>query len=182
MRLHLPKLLRVALLATFLTPTVKGVTLTTADIVTPTTGGDSYLDVGTDNTTDTWAGDLIVGDTADSQGDVDKVGTFDSNWSFISPDGGKTNTKITSSLKVTGTLTLQGNGKVVLGGQYKGASSYTGLEATEAIIVKGGSLTATKIVTNDLTVDNGTVSTNTANCTSGNGYAPGPKQSYIKTA
>ena len=75
---------------------------------------------------------------------------------------------------------MQGSGKVVLGGQYNGGGSYTGLEATESITVTGGTLTSTKIVTKNLNVSGGTVSTSTGNCTSGNSYAAGPKQSYIK--
>lgn len=179
MKLHLPKILRVAVLATFALPAM-GAALSSSDITTPVAGGDSYLNVGMENTTDTWSGDMVVGDTAGTQGDVDKVGAFNDSWGFITPNGGKTNTSITSGLKISGSLTLQGSGKIVLGGQYKGASSYTGLEAVEAINVTGGSLTATKIITKNLTVSGGSVSTSTGNCTSGNGYAGGPKQSYIK--
>ena len=179
MKLHLPKILRVAVLATFALPAM-GAALSSSDIATPVAGGDSYLNVGMENSTDTWSGDMVVGDTAETQGDVDKVGAFDDSWGFITPNGGKTNTSITSGLKISGSLTLQGSGKIVLGGQYKGGSSYTGLEAAEAINVTGGSLTATKIITKNLTVSGGSVSTSTANCTSGNGYAAGPKQSYIK--
>ncbi len=179
MKLHLPKLLRSALLAVFVAPAM-AVTLTTENIQTPVEGGSSYLNVGMENATDTWNGDLVVGDTADSAGDVDNVGAFNDSWGWVTPDGGKTNTNITSGLKVSGNLTVQGSGKVVLGGQYKGGGSYTGLEATESITVTGGTLTSTKIVTKNLNVSGGTVSTSTANCTSGNGYAAGPKQSYIK--
>ena len=179
MKLHLPKILRVAVLATFALPAM-GAALSSSDIVTPEEGGDSYLNVGMENTTDTWSGDMVVGDTAGTQGDVDKVGAFNASWGFITPNGGKTNTSITSGLKISGSLTLQGSGKIVLGGQYKGGSSYTGLEAGEAIKVTGGSLTATKIITKNLTVSGGSVSTSTGNCTSGNGFAGGAKQSYIK--
>ena len=179
MKLHLPKLLRSALLAVFVAPAM-AVTLNTENIQTPVEGGSSYLNVGMENATDTWNGDLVVGDTADSAGDVDNVGAFNDSWGWVTPDGGKTNTTITSGLKVSGNLTVQGSGKVVLGGQYKGGGSYTGLEATESITVTGGTLTSTKIVTKNLNVSGGTVSTSTGNCTSGNSYAAGPKQSYIK--
>lgn len=179
MKLHLPKILRVAVLATFALPAM-GAALSSSDIATPVAGGDSYLNVGMENATDTWSGDMVVGDTAGTQGDVDKVGAFNDSWGFITPDGGKTNTSITSGLKISGSLTLQGSGKILLGGQYKGGTSYTGLEAGEAINVTGGSLTATKIITKNLTVSSGSVSTSTGNCTSGNSYAGGPKQSYIK--
>lgn len=179
MRLHLPKLLRLSLLSTFVMP-VMGAALSSSDIKTPVEGGDSYLNVGMENTTDAWTGDLVVGDKNDAQGNVDKVGAFNDSWEFITPNGSNNNTTITSGLKITGNLTLQGSGKIVLGGQYKGGGSYTGLEATESITVTGGSLTSTKIVTKSLNVSGGTVSTSTGNCTSGNGYAGGPKQSYIK--
>lgn len=156
---------------------VMGETLTSDNIVTPVEGGDSYLNVGTNYATDTWSGDFVVGDTAETQGDVDKVGAFNDSWGFVTPNG---KTTITSTLKVNGALTVQGGGKVVLGGQY--SSYYTGLEATGGITVTGGSLTSTKIITTDLNVSGGTVSTSTGNCTSGNGYAGGPKQSNIKNS
>lgn len=180
MKLHLPKALIVALVVGVALPAMAA-TLTSEDIATPVENGPSYLDVGTENTTDTWEGDLIVGDTDEKSGTVDYVGAFNDSWGFVSPNGGKTNTTITSGLKVKGNLTVQGNGKLVLGGQYKGGASYTGLEATDSIMVTGGSLTATKIKTKDLTVAGGTVSTSTSNCTSGNSYATTgtAKQSYI---
>ena len=168
-------------MATFTMP-VMGAALTTDNIVTPVEGGASYLNVGMENATDTWAGDLVIGDTTGSTGDVDNVGAFNESWGWVTPNGGKTNTTVTSGLKVTGNITVQGSGKVVLGGQYKGAASYLGLEATEKITVTGGSLTSAKIVAKDLEVSGGTVSTSTSNCTSGNGYAGGPKQSYIKNS
>lgn len=185
MKLHLPKMLRVAVMATFAIP-VMGATLTSNNIVTPVEGGASYLNVGMENETDTWAGDLTIGDTADSAGDVDNVGAFNDSWGWITPNGGKTNTTITSGLKVTGNVTVQGAGKIVLGGQYKGGSSYTGLEATGGITVTGGTLTSTKITTTDLNVSGGTVSTSTGNCTSGNSVGTLSwylaKKSYIKNS
>ncbi|MBE6419359.1 MAG: hypothetical protein E7031_04435 [Akkermansiaceae bacterium] len=180
MKLHLPKLLCVAVMAAFAIPAM-GASLTADDIVTPTEGGNSYLNVGMENSTDTWAGNLVIGDTSTSTGDVDYVGAFNDSWGWVTPNGGKTNTTITSGLKVTGSLTVQGNGKVELGGQYMGGN-YTGLEATDGISVTGGNLTSAKIVTTDLNVSGGTISTSTANCTSGNSYAGGPKQSYIKNS
>ncbi|MDO5465179.1 MAG: PEP-CTERM sorting domain-containing protein [Akkermansia sp.] len=184
MKLHLPKLLYAALLGVFALP-VMGATFTSADIVTPTEGGSSYLNVGMENSTDTWSGDLTVGDTDSAQGDVDYVGAFNESWGWVTPDGGKTNTTITSGLKVSGSLTVQG-GKILLGGQYEGGSSYTGLEATGGISVTGGVLTATKITTTDLTVSGGTVSTSTGNCTSGNASGTSAwylaKKSYIKNS
>ncbi len=183
MKLHLPKLLCVALMGVLALPAM-GDTLTTDNIATPVEGGASYLNVGMENATDTWSGDLVVGDTAEAQGDVDYVGAFNESWGWVTPDGGKTNVTITSGLKVSGALTVQGAGKIVLGGQYQGGSSYTGLETTGGITVTGGTLTSTKITTTDLNVSGGTVSTSTSNCTSGNSYAgsSSAKQSYIKNS
>ena len=181
MKLHLPKALLTAALCAVALPAM-GATLTTSNIVTPVEGGSSYLNVGMENATDNWNGNLTIGDTETSQGDVDYVGAFTESWGWVTPNGGSGNTTITSGLKVAGSLTVQGNGKVVLGGQYNGGSSYTGLETTGGITVTGGSLTATKIITTDLVVSGGTVSTNTSKCTSGNSYVGGAKQSYIKNS
>lgn len=181
MKLQLPKNLLVAVLCC-ITATAYGVTFDASSVVTPVEGGKSYLNVGMENATDTWSGDLVVGDTDTTQGDVDYVGAFTESWGWVTPNGGNSNTTITSGLKVNGSLTVQESGKIVLGGQYNGGSSYLGLEATAGITVAGGSLTATKIITTDLTITKGTVSTNTSNCTGGNSYAGGAKQSYIKNS
>lgn len=155
-----------------------GDTLTSDNVVTPEGKTDSYLNVGTGSSTHTWTGDLVVGDTETTQGDVDKIGAFNDAWNFQTPDG---KTLYTNNFKVTGNLTVQGsNGQIILGGQ--SGSSYTGLQVGGTVTVDAGTLTATKIITNDLVVNGGTVSTNTGNCTSGNGYAGGPKQSYIKNS
>ena len=189
MKLHLPKLLRVALIAAVMgMPSAYSATLTkdniaypNDDITTPGKEGAAYLDVGKEKATDTWTGDLVVGDTDTTQGDVDYVGTFDSSWNFITPQGGKDNTTITSTLKVTGSLTLQGSGQIMLGGQ--NSSNYYGLDVANTLTVTGGTLKSTKIIAGSLVVNDGTISTNTANCTSGNSndYA-GAKQSYIKNS
>lgn len=182
MKLHLPKALLTAALCAVALPAM-GATLTTDNIVTPVEGGNSYLNVGMEYATDTWSGNLTVGDTDTSQGNVDYVGAFTESWGWVTPNGGSSNKTFTSTLKVNGSLTVQGNGKIVLGGQ--SSSNYTGLEATGGITVTGGSLTATKIITTDLVVSGGTVSTSTSNCTSGNGTSyngNGAKQSYIKNS
>ncbi len=208
MKLHLPKLLSVTLMAVYAAPAMA---LSTSDVKHPydnatTTDvkeGNSYLDVGYAETGSynifsdgawkevTWDGNLTVGDTTDEnnnvvQGDVDYVGRFNSDWSFKTLNGGTT---YTNSLNVKGTLKIQGNGKLVLGGQpvknkFGSTDNYQGLTAT-AIEVIGGTLTSTKIITNNLTVSGGNVSTSTSGCTSGSGYTVGnvgPKQSYIKNS
>ena len=105
MKLHLPKLLRVAVIAAVMgSATSFAATLTKDNISYPqddTTTSDvkegiSYLNVGMENATDTWQGNLVVGDLADVQGDVDNVGAFNDSWAFVTPDGGKTNEKINS--------------------------------------------------------------------------------------
>ena len=188
MKLHLPKLLRVALIAAVMgmssaysaTLAVDNIAYPNDDTSTPGKEGAAYLDVGMEMATDTWTGDLVVGDTATTQGDVDYVGTFNSSWAFITPQGGSSNTTITSTLKVTGSLTLQGSGQIMLGGQ--NSSNYYGLDVADTLTVTGGSLKSTKIIAGNLVVNAGTVSTHTANCTSGNSYAGGTKQSYIKNS
>lgn len=161
-----------------------GAVLTSADIVTPVESGNSYLNVGTNNndTTHTWSGDLVIGDTSESTGDVDNVGAFDDNWDWVTPDG--TGSLYTCNLKVEGNVTVQGNGKIVLGGAFS-STHYKGLESTESVTVNGGSLTATKIITNDLVVNGGSVSTHTAGCNNGTfstGVAALLLQSYIKNS
>lgn len=157
-----------------------GAVLTSANVVTPVEGGDSYLNVGTEVDVDTWSGDLVIGDTSESTGDVDNVGAFNDDWDWVAPN----KTVLTSELKVQGNITVQGNGKVVLGG-YFSDTRYMGLEATENITVNGGSLTATKIIANNLVVNGGTVSTHTAGCNNGVssvGVAMPALQSYIKNS
>ncbi len=157
-----------------------GAVLTSANVVTPVEGGDSYLNVGTEVDVDTWSGDLVIGDTSESTGDVDNVGAFNDDWDWVAPN----KTVLTSELKVQGNITVQGNGKVVLGG-YFSDTRYMGLEATENITVNGGSLTATKIIANNLVVNGGTVSTHTTGCNNGVssvGVAMPALQSYIKNS
>lgn len=157
-----------------------GAVLTSANVVTPVEGGDSYLNVGTEVDVDTWSGDFVIGDTSESTGDVDNVGAFNDDWDWVTPD----KTVLTSELKVEGNITVQGNGKVVLGG-YFSDTRYMGLEAKGDITVNGGSLTATKIIANNLVVNGGTVSTHTAGCNNGVssvGVAMTNLQSYIKNS
>lgn len=166
-------------MSAFTLPTM-GAVLTSANVVTPVEGGDSYLNVGTEVDVDTWSGDLVIGDTFESAGDVDNVGAFNADWDWVVPD----RTVLTSELKVSGNITVQGNGKVVLGGYYSD-TRYMGLEATGDITVNGGSLTATKIIANNLVVNGGTVSTHTAGCNNGVSsvnVAITSLQSYIKNS
>ena len=130
--------------------------------------GNTYLDVsyyGAYTEAYNWYGDLVIGSTAESQGYADNVGSFVDNWEWVTP----TESDKTPHLQVHGNLTVQGNGKVVLGGKVVNDNRYTGIEA-EGITVNGGSLTATKILANTLEVKEGTVSTSTAGCQKGQYY------------
>ncbi len=189
MKLHLPKVLLCSLMAVFVSPAMG---LSASDIKSK--DGLDYLEVGKGSLwslswpTETWKGDLTVGDIVENEevvhGNADKVGHF-SDWKFEIPDGNGSD-KYTNSLQVTGTLTVQGSGEVLLGGQPKkplsgNKDNYQGLYA-KAIVVTGGSLTSTVITTESLTVSGGTVKTHTGNCSSGSAYDTGyagPKQSYV---
>lgn len=130
--------------------------------------GNTYLDVfyyGAYTESYNWYGDLVIGSTAESHGYADNVGSFVDNWEWVTP----TESDKTPHLQVHGNLTVQGNGKVVLGGKVVNDNRYTGIEA-EGITVNGGSLTATKILANTLEVKEGTVSTSTAGCQKGQYY------------
>ncbi|MBQ3144861.1 MAG: PEP-CTERM sorting domain-containing protein [Akkermansia sp.] len=145
-----------------------------------------------------WYGDLVIGDSGESSGHVNNVGSFVDNWEWVTPTyeppvygepdewGMVTTVKpavrvFTSNLTVNGNVTVQGNGRVVLGGNYND-TSYLGLEATERITINGGSLTATKITANDLVVTGGTVSTSTIGCNQGSAFYGGYKYSYIQNS
>ncbi len=164
--------------------------------------GNTYLDVfyyeGYDTLKYNWYGDLVIGDSGESTGHVNNVGSFVDNWEWVTPTyeppvygepdewGMVTTVKpavrvFTSNLTVNGNVTVQGNGRVVLGGNYND-TSYLGLEATERITINGGSLTATKITANDLVVTGGTVSTSTIGCNQGSAFYGGYKYSYIQNS
>ncbi|MBQ7022778.1 MAG: hypothetical protein IJN29_04310, partial [Akkermansia sp.] len=186
MKLHLPKPLCAAVLSALAMPAMGDITLTPGNIVTPVEGGDSYLDVGINpnpedgyihNINRIWEGDLVIGDTDSSTGDVDYVGSFDENWDWRLPD----NSNFTNQLKVEGNVTVQGDGKVVLGGWLSNTST-KGLDATGSITVNGGSLTATNLRATDLVVTGGTVSTSTTGCNQGTHSTSivGDALSYIK--
>jgi len=142
--------------------------------------GNTYLDVfyyeGYDTRKYNWYGDLVIGDSGESTGHVDNVGSFVDNWEWVTP----TDSARTPDLHVHGNVTVQGNGKVVLGGKFND-SSYQGIEAT-GITVNGGSLTATKITAADLVVTGGTVSTGTIGCNQGSVFHGGYKYSYIQNS
>lgn len=140
MKLHLPKLLCAAVMVA-MSSVAFGATLSKENVVTPDGSSTSYLQLGTyswSTSKDTWNGNLVVGDYVDEngqtvQGDVDRVGIFDANWAFV-PVG----TKITSDFEVKGDVTINGNGKMVVGGKASG-SKYTGLTANKVTLNGDGS-------------------------------------------
>lgn len=141
--------------------------------------GNTYLDVfyyeGYDTWKYNWHGDLVIGDSGESTGHVDNVGSFVDNWEWVTP----TDSARTPDLHVHGNVTVQGNGKVVLGGKFND-SRYLGIEAT-GITVNGGSLTATTIRAVDLVVTGGAVSTSTPGCSTGS-YQGSLAYSYIQNS
>ncbi|MBE6409288.1 MAG: PEP-CTERM sorting domain-containing protein [Akkermansiaceae bacterium] len=194
MKLHLPKLLSIAVMSALALPTmgadgpekwdpssgVQHSTLLDETKVQTDNAGNTYLDVfyyeGYDTRKYNWYGDLVIGDSGESTGHVDNVGSFVDNWEWVTP----TDSARTPDLHVHGNVTVQGNGKVVLGGKFND-SSYQGIEAT-GITVNGGSLTATKITAADLVVTGGTVSTGTIGCNQGSVFHGGYKYSYIQNS
>ncbi len=142
--------------------------------------GNTYLDVfyyeGYETSKYNWYGDLVIGDSGESKGHVDNVGAFVDNWEWVTP----TASVKTADLNVQGNVTVQGNGKVVLGGNFND-TRYLGIEAT-GITVNGGSLTATKITAKDLVVTGGTVSTSTIGCNQGSAFYGGYNYSYIQNS
>lgn len=151
MKLHLPKLLRVAVIAAAAgISTGYAATLTSNDVQYPKDDqstsdkkeGASYLVVGQYgsfvNSTDKWSGDLVVGqyvndDGEQVRGDADYVGIFDSNWNFV-----PVATKITKDFIVDGDVTINGSSRILLGGK-PSSSTYTGLTAKNVTLNGNGS-------------------------------------------
>lgn len=193
MKLHLPKLLSIAVMSALALPTMgadgpekwdpssgeQHSTLLDESKVQTDNAGNTYLDVfyyeGYDTWKYNWHGDLVIGDSGESTGHVDNVGSFVDNWEWVTP----TDSARTPDLHVHGNVTVQGNGKVVLGGKFND-SRYLGIEAT-GITVNGGSLTATTIRAVDLVVTGGAVSTSTPGCSTGS-YQGSLAYSYIQNS
>lgn len=149
MKLHLPKLLCVAVMAAMALPGM-GATLTDTDIKEPEGKTSSYLEVG-DRTmgTSTWEGDLVVGDSYENgelkqEGDVDYVGHFNSNWGFIEPSA---QTAGSADLTVDGNVTINGNGQIYLGAQV--GSKFYGLTAKKVTLNGNGSTVNLRSVRTD---------------------------------
>lgn len=155
MKLHLPKLLRAAVIAA-----VCGAGITQAAELTYTTDtdGNRLYDVGEAGTTrpssnkTTHQGNLTLNNR-------DTLGIYDNNQlvttelgSYI--DGTKTDI-YTNNLSVSGDITLNDNSKIVLGGQYKITSSkideFTGIFANSVAVNDSATLIAGKSDISNLT-------------------------------
>lgn len=198
MKLHLHKALFAAVLAAFSSEAMAEVTQATlsGDSITISQTGEKYFNLGTctnetDYTNYTWSGNLTVGSTEGSTGIVNKIGAFDSAGEMIQPNG---MTTVTNHLNVTGDVTVQGEGQLVLGGHgRKWATSpgynmgkYMGLEAN-SLTVNGGLVDVTKLSVSVLNVTGGKVNImNTPGCaTLGSGTLGAGKnnnQTHIKSS
>ncbi len=190
MKLHLHKALYMAVLAASSSVVMAAVTgtqefLSENSIITSQTG-EKYFNLGTctndyDHINYTWLGDLTVGSGRDSSGTVDKIGAFDDDGNMIQPNGMET---ITNHLNVTGNVTVQGEGQLVLGGHGRKWSSdsgkYMGLEA-KSLTVNGGLVDVTKLSVDVLSVTGGKVNLmNTPGCASQASSGMGPTTSSTK--
>lgn len=155
MKLHLPKLLRAAVIAA-----VCGAGITQAAELTYTTDtdGNRLYDVGEAGTTrpslnkTKHQGNLTLNNR-------DTLGIYDNN-QFVTTDLGSyidgTKTGIyTNNLSVSGDITLNDNSKIVLGGQYKITSSkideFTGIFANSVAVNDSATLIAGKSDISNLT-------------------------------
>ena len=170
MKLHLPKLLLVAVVAAAIT--------TTASALTPeTVNGNNYYKVGQGGSMITHDGDITLYDG-------DKLGAFDGDSLLSNYDGNKTpsNSLLLGSIDKKGlsslskaynlkhNLTINGTAQVALGGQ-KG-SDYMGVLAKSVTINGTGNdthLESTRLYVNELIINSGTAKLHNS-FTSGNGH------------
>ena len=129
MKLHLPKALIITLCGVTCTTNVDAATITTTTYTAADGATYKHVDVGSNGTGNnyisTHAGDLEVNNN-------DKVGAFNGD-ALMTKDTLKYDKKsYSNSLKVNGTLTINGSGQVYLGGQYD--SYYSGVIANEVKI------------------------------------------------
>ena len=208
MKLHLPKLLRVAVVAAaFMFPQyVQATTPQAGDVLTAADFKDGCLEVGNPVTIPdsqsqnpqivTFEGDLIVGNDM-------KVGTFyDSGEIVWNPHidenlngfGGKnaTGNSRTNSLYVTGKVEIKDNGQVLLGGQTH-KNNYMGLYAKDVVVTgtlsskDSPNLSATMAYIDNLTINSGVVQLRTNDDVATGGYSgyengDGSKQTIIRSS
>ena len=134
MKLHLPKMLRVAVL-----------TAMTFTLAAPAVAGDTIQLKTNSYSAVSKTGDFTVGD-GDYIGYKDTSGTLYKSF---------TGSQRTQNLTITGNLTIEENGEVAVGGIT--GTTYTKLTVTGSITVDGGFLAATVTNIGSLTLNSGSV-------------------------
>lgn len=170
MKLHLPKLLFVAIVAAGIT--------TAASALTPeTVNGKNYYKIGL-------GGSMVTHDSDITLNDGDKLGAFDGDSLLSNYDGNKTPsnslllgsidkkgwTSISKAYNLKHNLTINGTAQVALGGQKD--SDYMGVLAKSVTINGTGDdthLEATRLYVNELIINSGTAKLHNS-FTSGNGH------------
>ena len=170
MKLHLPKLLFVAIVAAGIT--------TAASALTPeTVNGKNYYKIGL-------GGSMVTHDSDITLYDGDKLGAFDGDSLLSNYDGNKTpsNSLLLGSIETRGTLikydvyklehnlTINGTAQVALGGQKD--SDYMGILAKAVTINGTGNdthLESTRLYVNELIINSGTAKLH-GSFTSGNDF------------
>lgn len=171
MKLHLPKILCMAVMAV---SCAGGATLTDSNIK-KVADGTRVLDVGSSSliTMHEWNGDITVGNYGESKGTVDAIGYVSSNELLPSSSlNGSTNT---NRINVKGNVTLQGNGKIILGGRRSSSSTYGGIKANSITVGHVGeesdspTFFASMTEIDTLTINSGTVTLGAgSDCYTGN--------------
>lgn len=178
MKLHLPKLLFVAVVAA-----ASHFNTTNAAEVTNLGSGKYDVGTGTSGELKTFT-NTKVGEAGIVVGKDMQVGAFDSNGNLItnfstykldpqkvtnSLEIKKTKKILWSSEAITGDLTIESNGKVAVGGQIDEAT-YAGIHADNVVVKDSGQLYATRALFSSLTVQDSANVQLHGGFTSGNGY------------
>lgn len=153
-----------------------GATLSESNIIT-VADDTRVLDVGTSSliNEDKWTGDITVGDYGESKGTVDAIGYVSSD--ELVPSSSLNGSTYTDRIYVTGNVTLQGNGKIILGGRNATTSSkmYGGIRANSITVGHEGeesdspTFFASMTEIDTLTINSGTVTLGAgSDCYTGN--------------
>ena len=180
MKLHLPKLLRVAILAMFAVPVLAAeLSVDNIEEIKDDSQVLKVLNVGGGKEEHTWSGNIVVGSWADSVGDVDAIGMIQGSGDNANLAGKSAlgANLYTNRLEVTdGNVILQGKGKIILGGK-QSSTVYGGITATNVTVGTdtGSNVTdspylfAAMCNIQSLTVNNGTVDMGSgSDCYTGN--------------
>ena len=179
MKLHLPKLLRVALLSATITSSVA--TTYAVDVVidvglVDTTKVDAKHTIVSAPTTDVIVGkDQVAGAFGTDGKLITSTGKYETTGSSITDGNGAV---VTNHLQVTGKLTINDNGQVYLGGQIKKTGSvkrdsYSGLKADSVEVNGDGTVTNLNVGSAEigtLTVNSGKVEIHTTGTPAGNSF------------